>query len=441
LSNAIHTINLNLLTEAEGLKLLELYLGSERIDAELEQAKNLCQELGYLPLALELVAHFLIQQEGCTIEEFRHRLTERRLEDESLNHIDSNMTAERGVKASLELGWQQLNDEVQKLALYLSLFALAPFSLSLIEELLSDENKDDVKERLTNSLVRFSFVQVLDENQYQLHTLIHRYLRDKLDQSEIAGIAKSRYCKVMSNISSQIPNTPVLRDIANFTPLIPHLEQAATEFQNNIADDDILGLYGGLSRYYEGQGLYALAEPWLTDCLKLTQIHFGENHPDVATSLNNLAVLYESQGRYEEAEPLYLQALELMQRLLGENHPDVASPLNNLALLYNTQGNYTEAEALSQQALTIYQQRLGNQHPATQNALLSVKSFRLQILLHCDTQTLFSILQALAQQAEIPDFNTEVMLMMLEALESNAELLSWVREVLQSDTHVMLNTT
>jgi tetratricopeptide (TPR) repeat protein len=147
--------------------------------------------------------------------------------------------------------------------------------------------------------------------------------------------------------------------------------------------------------------------------------------------------LYESQGRYESAEPLYLQALELRQRLLGENHPDVATSLNNLALLYNTQGNYTEAEALSQQALTIFQQRLGNQHPRTQNALLSVKGLRLQILLHCDTQTLVSILQALAQQAEIPDFNTEVMLMMLEVLESNAELLSRVREVLQSDTQRM----
>jgi tetratricopeptide (TPR) repeat protein len=369
LSNAIHTINLNLLTEAEGLKLLELYLGSKRIGAELEQAKNLCQELGYLPLALELVAHFLIQQEGCTIEEFRHRLTERRLEDESLNHIDSNMTAERGVKASLELGWQQLNDEVQKLALYLSLFALAPFSLSLIEELLSDENKDDVKERLTNSLVRFSFVQVLDENQYQLHTLIHRYLRDKLDQSEIAGTAKSRYCKVISNISSQIPNTPVLRDIANFTPLIPHLEQAATEFQNHIADDDILELYGGLSRYYEGQGLYALAEPWLTDCFKLTQINFGENHPHVATSLNNLANLYQSQGRYEEAEPLYLQALELYKRLLGENHSYVASSLNNLAELYRSQGKYEEAKPLYLQALELYKRILGENHPSVASSL------------------------------------------------------------------------
>jgi tetratricopeptide (TPR) repeat protein len=51
----------------------------------------------------------------------------------------------------------------------------------------------------------------------------------------------------------------------------------------------------------------------------------------VALSLNNLAALYESQGRYTEAEPLYLEALDLHKRLLGDNHPHVATSLNNLA--------------------------------------------------------------------------------------------------------------
>ncbi len=72
----------------------------------------------------------------------------------------------------------------------------------------------------------------------------------------------------------------------------------------------------------------------------------GENHPDVATSLNNLAGLYEFQGRYKEAEPLHLEALDLHKRLLGENHPDVATSLNNLAGLYESQGRYKEAEPL-----------------------------------------------------------------------------------------------
>ncbi|WP_139240833.1 tetratricopeptide repeat protein, partial [Geitlerinema sp. PCC 9228] len=63
--------------------------------------------------------------------------------------------------------------------------------------------------------------------------------------------------------------------------------------------------------------------------LEMRKRLLGEPHPDVASSLNNLAFLYQSQGRYEEAEPLYRQALEMFKRLLGEQHPDVATSLNN----------------------------------------------------------------------------------------------------------------
>ena len=69
----------------------------------------------------------------------------------------------------------------------------------------------------------------------------------------------------------------------------------------------------------------------------------SDDHPSVATSLNNLAGLYDNQGRYSEAEPLYIDALALRKRLLGDDHPAVASSLNNLAGLYKNQGRYSEA--------------------------------------------------------------------------------------------------
>ena len=68
-----------------------------------------------------------------------------------------------------------------------------------------------------------------------------------------------------------------------------------------------------------------------------------------------MALLYVSQGRYTEAEPLFIQALDMRKKLLGAEHPDVASSLNNLALLYKSQGRYTEAEALFIQAVYLKQ--------------------------------------------------------------------------------------
>ena len=58
-----------------------------------------------------------------------------------------------------------------------------------------------------------------------------------------------------------------------------------------------------------------------TEALKVAQKTFGPNHPNVATSLNNLAALYDSQGKYAEAEPFYKLALTIFdfQLMLNNN--------------------------------------------------------------------------------------------------------------------------
>ena len=61
----------------------------------------------------------------------------------------------------------------------------------------------------------------------------------------------------------------------------------------------------------------------------------GPDHPDVATSLNNLALLYYEQGRYADAEPLYKRSLAIREKAVGPDHPDAAAALDNLAWLYD----------------------------------------------------------------------------------------------------------
>ncbi len=61
--------------------------------------------------------------------------------------------------------------------------------------------------------------------------------------------------------------------------------------------------------------------------LELAQSVYQGDHPNVATSLNNLAYLYQFQGKLSQAEPLYQQALAMRQRLFPGDHPDIALPI------------------------------------------------------------------------------------------------------------------
>ena len=68
---------------------------------------------------------------------------------------------------------------------------------------------------------------------------------------------------------------------------------------------------------------------------------FGEEHPDVAQSLNNLAVLLEEGfGNYEESYKLKKESLAIKKKVFGDEHPDVALALNNLAVLLKSQVRY-----------------------------------------------------------------------------------------------------
>jgi tetratricopeptide (TPR) repeat protein len=88
----------------------------------------------------------------------------------------------------------------------------------------------------------------------------------------------------------------------------------------------------------------------------------GEEHEEVAASLNNLAGALRENEKPVEAETMYREALAMQRRLLGEQHPAVAGSLNNLARMFSNQGRLTEAETMHREALATQRKRLGNEH-------------------------------------------------------------------------------
>ena len=59
-------------------------------------------------------------------------------------------------------------------------------------------------------------------------------------------------------------------------------------------------------------GDYSKAEPLCHQAIEITKVALGENHPDYARTMSNLAMMYESMERYAEAEPLQKKSIEIL---------------------------------------------------------------------------------------------------------------------------------
>ncbi|MBP5973571.1 tetratricopeptide repeat protein, partial [Brasilonema sp. CT11] len=368
---SVKKIPLLVLLPKDALKLLNNILGPRdtRIKEELQAAHHLCRRLGYLPLGLELVGYYLVNDpDYISLAEMLERLEARGLTDEEFKRDQATLSpAELGVMKAFELSWEEFDAPARLVGCLLSLFNPDEIPWKLVE-FVSDAlgwKKTDV-DKAKKQLYKLHFFQRLEKKggYCQIHPLIRDFLHIELERLEQAGDIKRAFVKTFVAIAQVIPHSPTQEFIELVEDAIPHLTDLTKNLTDAVEDEDLLEIFAGLIRFYSGQGLYAAAERVQKQGLSVIRLRLGEDHPDVATSYNNLAGLYDSQGRYTEAEPLYLKALELRQRLLGEDHPSVATSYNNLAALYNSQGRYTEAEPLYRKALELRQRLLGEDHPS-----------------------------------------------------------------------------
>jgi tetratricopeptide (TPR) repeat protein len=376
LGSSVRELAIEVLSERSALELLRALVPDGRIDQELEQTKQLCDWLGYLPLALELVGRYLADDPGVSVALLWQRLQNKRLAAVALREAYPGMTATLGVAAAFELSWEKLTDDARQVAKLLSLFALAEIPWKLVQQCLPEWDDEDLEVLRNRKLVNAHLLARTEAGEYKLHQLLREFFASKISEVERKAL-QTAFATTMIEVAKQIPQTSTLEQIQAVTLAIPHLKELAAdllklESQDDLyiqEEDDLFWGFTGISWFYQDQGFYTKAEPWLESCLAMVRTLLGEQHPDVATSLNNLAGLYHAQGRYEEAEPLYLQALQLYRSLFGEQHPDVATSLNNLAGLYHVQGRYEEAEPLYLQALQLCQSLFGEQHPDVAQSL------------------------------------------------------------------------
>jgi tetratricopeptide (TPR) repeat protein len=79
------------------------------------------------------------------------------------------------------------------------------------------------------------------------------------------------------------------------------------------------------------QGQYFKALSYYEKAIEIRQKEtLAENHPDLATTFNNICQLYSKMGEQSEAVSFYERAIDIGQRSLPENHPHLQMYRENL---------------------------------------------------------------------------------------------------------------
>ena len=157
---------------------------------------------------------------------------------------------------------------------------------------------------------------------------------------------------------------------------------------------------------YLVQHRYSEAENLYREALKFRLQVLNNKHPDVADSLNSLALCLYKQRKFAEPEPFYLRAkaiweevfgsdnynvalvvhnllwqtacrfTQFWEKTIGTEHPLYARSLDRLAGIYTRQGKLDEAESLYERALAIREKRLGAEHSDTVSTRQSLEQLR-----------------------------------------------------------------
>jgi tetratricopeptide (TPR) repeat protein len=355
---------LDRLSPADALQLL-CPTGATATSEENTAAAALCQWLDHLPLALQLVGAYLADQPGTSLAQVQAQL-------QAAGNRSNVETAEAKVKAALELVWSALQPDAQTVACLLSLFAPTTIPLDLAEWTLQGLMGEPYS--LRSAYGQLKSLALVEPAQspvaaVALHPLIRSFFREKLALGSRASFSQAELeralAAALAGIARKIPQELSPEMAVALAPISAHLATVVQHYCHRLDDQNLIWPFIGLGRFYQAQRLFSLAEPWWQACLTTTQQRFGDNHPDVAFSLNNLALICRYRGYGQKAEAFYQRFIEKIGQLFEEDHPTLATGLNNLAALYRSQGRLDEAELL-------YQKSLAEKQTASAAADLSV---------------------------------------------------------------------
>ncbi|HYQ85581.1 MAG TPA: tetratricopeptide repeat protein, partial [Rubrobacter sp.] len=279
----------------------------------------MAEELGDLPLALELAAAYIVTT-NQSISSYFDLFRRQRSELESGGGRPP---------VSVAATWGVAFEEVEKRspggADLLRLFAfLAPdeISLSLLSlgvDLLPPSLADVVADEARYSesvsvLRRYSFVHGTADA-LSVHFLVQTMVRDRLADDEKRTWAAAAV-RIIARAFTE--DTREGRTEADTAHLLPHAISSVTYAEPLGAAPEVCArLLNRVGRYLDSRGELTMARSTLERALRIGEATLGAEHPEVATALNNLGFVLQGTGDLVAARAHFERALRISEATLG----------------------------------------------------------------------------------------------------------------------------
>jgi tetratricopeptide (TPR) repeat protein len=379
---------------------------------EREQAFQISQELGGLPLALDQAGAYL-EETGVDLSSYQQIYQQHRT---TLLRERRGLVADHPlpVATTWSISFQRVEERNPAAADLLRMLAfLSPDAIpeeiltagaSQLGPVLAPVAADTfLLNQAIETLRAYSLLQRNSkEKTFSVHRLVQTVLQDTLEEMERRSWAELVILVVNATFPHAEYGTWMMCE--RLLPQALLAAQWSSVYQINQIE--VGRLLHETASYLQDRARYHEAEPLYQRALRIREQQLGSEHRLVAVALNNLAILYSQQSKYAEAEPLYQRTLHILERQLGSEHPDMAGSLNNLANLYFEQSKYAEAEPLYQRTLHIWEQQLGSEHPDVAYSLNNLANLYFEQGKYAEAEPLYQrALRILEQQLgpEHPD--------------------------------------
>ncbi len=334
--------------------------------------RELVRELQGLPLALAQAAAYVTRHRS------RYDAYLRGYRKKKLGLLEQGLPDE-DYPFSIATTWAMSMEQVEKsntasLALLKLCALLQPDAIpeelfrgavdELDEPLRSTLRADDDDEQALDSLLEPLLCHALMQRDpanrmLSVHRLVQQAVLHRLSPEEQRRLGRAAVLQV---------NRAFPKETFDFWPqcrrLLPQVEVLSEHIRRGSLSDSATGrLLATAGEFLKDQAQYREAEPLIRQSLEVRQQALGPEHPEVADSLNKLAMLLRAQGHLEQAEQVCRDALNLREKTLGRDHHDVSESLNDLAIVLDDLGRFDESEPLYYRSLAIRERNLGPDHP------------------------------------------------------------------------------